>query len=186
MCQKYILAYTLCLLLVPASSLLAEQSLAPDLDKISKSVENYFRQSRPDWEHKTVPPATPPGSQPSPNVVIHFWSSDKCLTAEVITDGVSSGERPVPCRVKLAIDQSPSAAAASARLADFAVEEQSASPVSVGEQGYVWHGSDVVFVKGKFTFWVGVNLDRRAAGLTKNREFTEELAKEIADAVPAT
>ena len=175
----------LCLLLASAASPLVGQSLAPDLEKVSKGVENSFRQKRPEWRHETVPPATPPGSQPSPDVVIHFWSSEKCLTAEVIIDGVSSGTQPVSCRVKLAIDQSPSASAARARLSDFALHERSASPVAVGDKGYFWRGTELVFVKGKFTFWLGGGLDLRVGDFTNNREFMEKLAKEIADAVPA-
>jgi len=186
MCQKYIPTYILCLLLASASSPLAGQSLASDLDKVSKSVENYLRQMRPEWNHETVPPATPPGSQPSPDVVIHFWSSEKCLTAEVIIDGVSSGKHPVSCRVKLAIDQSSSASAARTRLSNFVLDERSASPISVGDKGYIWRGSEVVFIKGKFTFWLGGGLNLRVGDFTNNREFMEKLAKEIADAVPAT
>ena len=186
---KYILACVL--LLLPASaSPLAGQSpshdLNPELSGVGKGIENYLRQKRPEWRHETVPPATPPGSRPSPDVVIHFWSSEKCLTAEVIIDGVSAGKHPVPCRIKLAIDRSESAAAARARLGDFVLSEPSASPVTVGDKGYVWRGSEVVFVKGKFTFWLGGNLELRVGGFTNIREFIEKLAKEIADAVPAT
>lgn len=184
--QKYIPAYLLCLLLASEASTLAGQSLARDLDKVSKSVENSFRQKRPEWKHETVPPATPPGSQPSPDVVIHFWSSEKCLTAEVIIDGVSSGKHPVSCRIKLAIDQSESAAAARTRLNNFVLDESSASSISLGDKGYVWRGSEVVFVKGKFTFWLGGDVRLRVGDFTNSREFMKKLAKEIADAVPAS
>ncbi|HEV7906415.1 MAG TPA: hypothetical protein VGO96_21435 [Pyrinomonadaceae bacterium] len=186
MSQKYIQAYLLCLLLASAASPLAGQALAPDLDRVSKSVENSFRQKRPEWKHETVPPATPPGSQPSPDVVIHFWSSEKCLTAEVVIDGVSAGKHPVSCRVKLAIDQSASALAARTRLDEFVLNERSASPLSVGDKGYIWRGSEVVFVKGKFTFWLVGDLQLRVGDFTNNREFMEKLAREIAEAVPAT
>lgn len=176
----------MCFLLASAASPLAGQSPATDLDKVSRSVENSFRQKRPEWKHKTVLPATPPGSQPSPDVVIHFWSSEKCLTAEVVIDGVSAGKHPVSCRIKLAIDQSESAAAARTRLNDFVLNEGSASSMSVGDKGYVWRGSEVVFVRGKFTFWLGGEVQLRVGDFTNNREFMEKLAKEIADAVPAT
>jgi len=185
MYQKFIPAYLLCLLLASAASPLAGQSLSPDLDKVSKSVVESLRQKRPEWKHETVPAAMPPGSQPSPDVVIHFWSSEKCLTAEVIIDGVSSGKHPVSCRVKLAIDQSASASAARTRLSDFVLHERSASSITVGDKGYIWRGSEVVFVKGKFTFWLGGGLDLRVGDFTNNREFMEKLAKEIAEAVPA-
>ena len=183
--QKHI-PYLLCLLLVCASSPLAGQSLEPELDKVGKSVEGYFRQKRPGWEHSTAPPATPPGSQPSPNVAIHFWSSEQCLTAEVIIDGVSSGKQAVPCRIKLAIYYSPSASEARTGLSNFIFREQSARAVPVGDKGYVWGGSNLVFVKSKFTFWLGGGLDMRVGDFTYNGEFMERLAKEIADAVPAT
>ncbi|HEV2802564.1 MAG TPA: hypothetical protein VGW12_18980 [Pyrinomonadaceae bacterium] len=187
MFQKHIFACALSLLLTTtASSRFNGQSLAPDLAKVSKNVEGYFNQKKPGWKHEIVPPATPPGSQPSPNVVIHFWSSEKCLVAEVIIDGVRSGEQPVPCRVKLAIDQSPSASAARERLGNFVLDEKSASPITVGDKGYVWRGSEVVFIKGKFTFWLGGNLELRVGGFTNNREFMERLAREIAEAAQAT
>ena len=186
MSPKHVPAFMLCLFLVGAASTLAGQSTAPELEKVSKSVEDSFRRKRPEWKHETVPPATPPGSQPSPDVVIHFWSSEKCLTAEVIIDGVTSGKHPVSCRIKLAIDQSASAAAARARLDDFVLHEQSASPISLGDKGYRWRGTDVVFIKGKFTFWLGGGVNLRVGDFTNNREFMEKLAKEIADALPAT
>lgn len=186
MYQKYISACVLSFVFASASAPLAGQSLAPDLDKVSKSVEHNFRQKRSEWKHETVPPAMPPGSQPSPDVVIHFWSSEKCLTAEVIIDEVSLGKHPVSCRVKLAIDQSPSAAAARERLSNFVLNERSASAIPVGDKGYLWRGSDVVFIKGKFTFWLGGGLNLRVGDFTNSREFMEKLAKEIADAVPAT
>jgi hypothetical protein len=185
MSQKFIPVYVLCLLLASTASPLAGQSLSPDLDKISKSVENSFRQKRSEWKHETVPPAMPPGSQPSADVVIHFWSSEKCLTAEVVIDGVSAGKHPVPCRVKLAIDQSASPSAARTRLDDFVLHERSASSISVGDKGYVWRGAEVVFIKGKFTFWLGGDLQLRVGDFTNNRELMEKLAQEIAEAVPA-
>jgi hypothetical protein len=175
-----------CVVLASLSSSLAGQSLSADLDKVSKGVENHLRQKRPEWKHQTVPPATPPGSQPSPDVVIHFWSSEKCLTAEVVIDGVSSGKHPVSCHIKLAIDQSPSASAAYTRLSNFVLTERSASPISVGDKGYIWRGSDVVFIKGKFTFWLSGDVSLRVGDFTNDREFLEKLAKEIADDVPAT
>ena len=186
MFRRHIPAYVLSLLLTTtASPWLGGQSLAPDLAKVSESVEGYFSQKRPGWKHETVPPATPPGSQPSPDVVIHFWSSEKCLMAEVIIDGVRSGEQPVPCRVKLAIDRSPSASAARERLGNFVLNEQSASPIPIGDKGYIWRGSEVVFIKGKFTFWLGGSLELRVGGFTNSREFIEKLAREIAKATPA-
>ncbi|MBA3711278.1 MAG: hypothetical protein H0W76_02380 [Pyrinomonadaceae bacterium] len=183
---NYIQACMLCLFLAGAACPIAGQSVDPDLARVSQNVENYFRQQRPGWKHESVPPVTPPGSQPSPYVVIHFWSSEKCLIAEVTIDDVSSGKQPVSCRVKLAIDQSPSAAEARTRLGNFVLEQRGARPVSVGDKGYAWGGSEVVFVKGKFTFWLGGGLDLRVGDFTNNGEFMGKLAKEIADAVPST
>jgi hypothetical protein len=92
----------------------------------------------------------------------------------------------VPCRVKLAIYYSPSASEARTGLSSFVLGERSASAIQVGDKGYVWGGSNLVFVKGKFTFWLGGGLDMRVGDFTYNGEFMERLAKEIADAVPAT
>jgi hypothetical protein len=71
------------------------------------------------------------------------------------------------------------------RLSNFVLNERSASPVQVGDKGYVWRGSEVVFIKGKFTFWLGGILELRVGDFTNSREFMEKLAKEIADAAPA-
>lgn len=183
MWERYIPACALCLLVASSYSAVNGQSLRPDLEKVSRTIESYIHRTRPGWNHETVPPATPPGQQPSPVVVIHFWTSEKCLTAEVIIDGASSGKQPVSCHIKLAIDQSSSASAARTRLSDFVQQEPSASPVQVGDKGYVWRGSDVVFIKDKFTFWLSGVLDLRVGDFTKNREFLEKLAKELADNV---
>ena len=185
MVQKYLQICVAWLLLVSICSPIAGQSLSPDLDKVSKSVEDYFRQRRPEWKHKTIPPG-PVGTPPSPSVVVHLWSSEKCLTAEVIIDGASSGKHPVSCHIKLAIDRSESELAARTRLSNFVMNERSANPITVGDKGYIWGGTELVFVKGKFTFWLGGGLDLRVGDFTNNREFINKLAKEIADALPAT
>jgi len=165
-------------------SSLAGQSPSPELDTVSKAVENYFQKKGTEWKLKTVPAASPPGTQPGPYIVIQFWSSEKCLTAEVIIDGVNAGKHPVSCQLKLAIDQSTSDLAADTRLREFVRGEPSASPVSAGDKGYLWRGIDVVFLKGKFTFWLSGSVGLRVGDFTINREFMEKLAKEIADAVP--
>lgn len=92
----------------------------------------------------------------------------------------------MPCRVKLAIYQGPSASEARTGLSNFVLGERSASAISVGDKGYVWGGSNLVFIKGKFTFWLSGGLDVRVGDFSYNAEFMEKLAKEIADAVPAT
>jgi hypothetical protein len=158
------------------------QSLSPELDTVTKSIENYFRQKRPDWKHESVPPG-PLGTPFSPTIVVYFWWSDKCLTAEVLIDGKSSGRQAVPCRFKLAITQSQSGSDTLAHLIQFVRDEPSASPVAVGDKGYFWRGTDLVFIKGKFTFWLNGSLQLRVGDFTNNKEFIEKLAKEIADSV---
>jgi hypothetical protein len=186
MYRKLLTIHLSALLLSVTSSNAAGQSLRPDLEKVSRAVETYFEKNRLDWRHETALPPTPPGGQPSPDVAIHFWSSEKCVTAELVIDGVNVGKHPVSCRIKLAIDQSPSASDARARLTNFVRDERSASPISAGDKGYIWRGGDVVFVKGKFTFWLSGGLDLRVGDFTSNPDFMVKLAKEIADAAPAT
>lgn len=175
---------TLLLLSITIFGNAQQQTLWPDLEKVSKAVEAYMQKNKPDWRHETALPPTPQGSPPSPAVAIHFWSSEKCATAELLIDGVNVGKHPVSCRIKVAIDQSTSASAARERLANFVREEPSASPVAVGEKGYIWRGGDVVFVKGKFTFWCSGGLDLRVGDFTNNSEFVLKLAKEIATGAP--
>ena len=176
---------TICLLAIAACVNLAGQSLRPDLEKVSSAVVAYVQKHKPDWHHKTALPPTPSGSQPSPDVAIHFWSSERCAVAELIIDGVNTGKHPVSCRIKLAIDQSESPFAARERLANFAREERGATAISVGEKAYVWNRGDIVFIKGKFTFWLGGGLDLRVGDFTNNAAFIATLAKQIADAAPA-
>lgn len=176
---------TICLLAVAACVDLAAQSLRPDLEKVSKAVESHIQKHKPNWLHETALPPTPPGSQPSPDVAIHFWSSEKCVVAELILDGVNTGKHPVSCRIKLAIDQSTSPFAARKRLADFVRDERSARVISIGDKAYVWSHGDIVFIKGKFTFWLSGGLDLRVGDFTNNPAFIEKWAHEIADAVPA-
>lgn len=183
MIQKYLRHCIAGLLLMIGSLPVAAQSLSPDLTKVNKSLEDHFRQKRPEWKHETVPPG-PLGTPPSPQVVVHFWSSEKCLTAEVIIDGENSGAHPVSCRIKIVIYEAESESVARVRLSDFVMSENSANPIAVGDKGYVWRGSELVFVKGKFTFWIGGSLSLRVGDYTGYREFMNRLAKEVADAVP--
>ena len=162
----------------------AGQSLRPELEKVSKAVEAYLQTHKPGWRHQMATPPTPAGSQPSPDVAIHFWSSEKCVEAEVIIDGVNTGMHPVSCRIKLAIDQSESSAAARERLAKFVRDERSATVIPIGDKAYVWNHGDIVFIKDKFTFWLGGGLDLRVGDFTNNAAFMETLAKQIAEAVP--
>jgi hypothetical protein len=182
--------FILCLVLAGLASPHAGQSVAAtaDLEQVSGRVESYMREKRPGWKHERVSPATPPGGQPSRDVVVHFWSSEKCLTAGLSLDGVSYGTQPVPCTFKLAIDQTPSATEARTRLSDFVLNQRDADPkpCEAGDKCYVWNGSHVVFVKGRFTFWLSGGVDLRVGDFTVNRMFAEKLAKDIAGAVAAT
>jgi hypothetical protein len=175
----------LLLLLASVASTPAGQSNVTDLDKLSERVESYVRQKRPGWKHETALPPIPPGGQPSGEVSIHFWSSENCLTAELKVGGVSYDAQPVPCSVKLAIDRSPSATEARTRLSTFVYDQRGAkpTPLVIGDKGYVWNGSHVVFVKGKYTFWISGVVDLRVGDFTINREFTETWAKDIAEAI---
>jgi hypothetical protein len=62
---------------------------------------------------------------------------------------------------------------------------ESLIPLPVGDKGYVWNGSNVVFIKGRFTFWLSGGFDLRAGDFTIDNEFKEKFAKEIAAAVDA-
>lgn len=176
---------TVCLLAIAVGVDLAGQTLRRDLEKVSKAVEAYFQKHKPDWRHETPLPPTPPGSQPSPDVSIHFWSSEKCVVAEVTIDGVNTGKHSVSCHIKLAIDQSASPYAARKRLADFVHDERSATVISIGDKAYAWSRGDIVFIKGKFTFWLSGGLDLRVGDFTNNAAYMEKWAREIAEAVPA-
>jgi hypothetical protein len=165
---------------------LATQAKALTLDQVSAQVEGYIQESR-GWNHETALPPTPPGAQPSRDVSIHFWSSEKCLTASLIIDRKSYGLQPVPCRVKLAIDQSSSAISARDRLGNFVMNEREHKPVPfpVGDKGYIWGGS-IVFIKGRFTFWLSGTVDLNIGDFSIQREFMEKLARDIAAAVTAS
>ncbi|HKO98467.1 MAG TPA: hypothetical protein VJU86_15830 [Pyrinomonadaceae bacterium] len=179
--HKYIRACVQCLLLAITPCWVAGQSLAPDLQVISDRVVSHVREEKPEWKHKTATPPIPPGGQPSTEVAIHFWTAEKCVTAEVVIEGASLGSHPVSCGIKLAIDRSPSASVALRRLTEFAISEPSAITVPVGDDGYAWRGSELVFIKGRFTFWFGVNMNMRVGNYTYNKDFLAKLAKGIAD-----
>ena len=71
MTQRFL---SICLLVMMAATTypIAGQSLSTDLDKVTKNIEGYFRQKRPEWKYETVPPG-PLGTPPSPNVVVFFF-----------------------------------------------------------------------------------------------------------------
>jgi hypothetical protein len=166
---------------------LAAQSSVVSLPQISEQVQGYMQRSR-GWKHETADPPTPPGSRPSADVAIHFWSSEKCLSAELRIDGRKYETQSVPCRFKLAIDQSSSTMTARNRLSEFVLSsrEGNFTPVSVGDKGYVWNGSTIVFIKGRFTFWLSGGADLTLGDFSINREFIEKLAHDIAGSVTAS
>jgi len=165
---------------------LAAQKKSLSLVEVSQQVEDYIQKSRA-WKHETALPPIPPGGQPSPDVSIHFWSSERCLTASLRIEGKSYGDQSIPCRVKLAIDQSDSAISARNRLGNFVMNEREVKPTPfpVGDKGYVWGGS-IVFIKGRFTFWLSGSVDLRIGDFSIQREFMEKLARDIDAAVTAT
>ena len=177
----------LLLLLKGATSIptdLVAQSTSTSLAQVSQQAETYIEKSR-GWKHGTADPPTPPGSTPSTDVVIHFWSSEKCLTAELRVNSKDYGMQPVPCRIKLAIDQSPSPLDARNRLSNFVNDTRDKNPsvINLGDKGYVWGGSHIVFIKGRFTFWLSGTLDLRIGDLLINRDFMEALGQDIAKTV---
>ncbi|MCA1817625.1 MAG: hypothetical protein LC746_14745 [Acidobacteria bacterium] len=176
---------TLCLFYACITDAGAAQSVSPDLAQVSGRVVQHFREKHPGWKHETAQPPTPPGGAPSRDVAIHFWSSENCLTAELRLDGTSYGSKPVPCRFKLAIDQSASSVDARERLVGFVNNQRGDGfePIQVGDKGYVWNGSRVVFVKGSFTFWLDGGADLHVGDFSVNREFIERTAKEVSDAI---
>jgi len=162
----------------------AAQSSSVTLNDISQQVQNYIRKTR-DWKHSLVDPPTPPGSKPSTDVSVNFWSSEHCLTVDLRIDGKDFGTQPVPCRIKLAIDQSPSEIDARDRLSRFLTDVRDTGPtvLPIGDKGYLWNGSHIVFLKGRFTFWLSGTVDLRVGDLMINRDFMEKLARDIASAV---
>lgn len=181
--QKFISRLILFVALTIDPSNLAAQTTVVSLEQVSKQVEDYVQKSR-GWKHETALPPIPPGGQPSPDVSIHFWSAEKCASASLSVDRRSYGELPVPCRIKLAIDQSSSAMAARDRLSQFFrnTYEAKPTPFSLGDKGYVW-GGGIVFIKGRFTFWLSGRVDLNIGDFSIQREFMETLARDIAGAV---
>jgi hypothetical protein len=162
------------------------QSSSVTLNDISEQVRNYIQKTR-NWKHLTADPPTPPGTKPSTDVSINFWSSEHCLTVDLRVDGKDFGSQPVPCRIKLAIDQSPSEFDARNRLSRFVTDSRDTNPTSlpIGDKAYLWNGSHIVFLKGRFTFWLDGTVDLRVGDLLVNRDFIEKLARDIATAVNA-
>ena len=184
--HKCISQLILVIVILSHTCTLAAQSTTVSLNQISEQVQNYMQKSR-GWKHETADPPTPPGMKPSTDVSIHFWSSEKCLTAELRVGGKSYGTQPVPSRIKLAVDQSSSAIAARTRLSEFVMNDRKGKPglFPVGDKGYVWRGSNVVFIKGRFTFWLSGGADLRVGDFSISQEFIQKLAQDIAAAIDA-
>jgi hypothetical protein len=141
---------------------LEPQSTPVSLKQVSDQVQHYMQKSR-GWKHETLDPPTPPGVKPSSDVSIHFWSSEKCLTAELRVEGKSYGMHPVPCRLKLVVYDSPSPIEARTRLSSWVMNDREGdpTPLPVGDKAYAWKGSNIVFLKGRFTFWLTGGIDFR-------------------------
>jgi hypothetical protein len=58
-----------------------------------------------------------------------------------------------------------------------------ATPVTVGDNGYILQSTQLVFVKGKFTFSLSGSVKLTVGDVPITKEFIEKLAKEIADSV---
>ena len=181
--QKFILQLIVLVVFAISPCNLTAQTKVVSLEQVSEQVKQYVQESR-GWKHETALPPIPPGGQPSPDVSIHFWSSEKCASASLSVERRSYGELPVPCRIKLAIDQTSSAMAARDRLSQFVrnTYEAKPTPFSVGDKGYVW-GGGIVFIKGRFTFWLTGTVDLNIGDFSIQREFMETLARDIAGAV---
>ena len=162
------------------------QSSSVTLNDIAKQVRDYIQKTR-DWKHSLADPPTPPGSKPSTDVSINFWSSERCLNVEIRVDGKDLGTQPVPCRIKLAIDQSPSEFDARERLSRFLTDTRDTNPTSlpIADKAYLWNGSHIMFLEGRFTFWLSGTVDFRVGDLVINRDFMEKLARDIATAISA-
>lgn len=185
-----------CLLLLGLLFPLQGQTPAgSDLDGIGERLVSFFKKERPDWEHNTVEPGPipAPGTQPNRNVAVHFWRSGKCLKVDAVVEGKVREALPVHCAVKVAISQFPSAEAARVYLNGFAERERprktpwTLRPIALGDEGYGWSMSNVVFRKGRFVYWlsgsVGNSYGRDEFELEK--EATEAFARDVARALPA-
>ena len=185
-----------CLLLFCALLPLHGQTpAAAGLDDVGERLVSFFKKERPDWEHNTVEPGPipAPGSQPNRNVAVHYWRSDKCLKVSAVIDGENREGLPVACSLHAAIYQFPSAEAARAYLNGFAERERprktpwTLRALALGDEGYGWRRSNVVFRKGRFVYWlsssVGNSYGRDQFELEK--EATEAFARDVARALPA-
>lgn len=180
---------------LPTCAQTLAQELDPALAELSEQLVSHLHEQRPEWMHDAVPPATPPGSKPSSTVAIHFWRSSKCLTAE---HDSAAGPRTVPvaCNVKVAIYLFPTPADGRNYLKDIIGRERLSGPrpdaLAVGDEGYVWGGNRVIFIKGRFLFWVDTNVqdnipaDARLSLDAPSLNITKAFAKDVAAAVPSS
>ncbi|HEX8456422.1 MAG TPA: hypothetical protein VF656_03795 [Pyrinomonadaceae bacterium] len=164
---------------------------AGDLERVGERLVRFFKEKRPGWEHSTVEPLAAPGQQPSRNVAIHFWRSDKCLIVDATIDGEQRKALPVYCKVKVAVYLFPTIDAARAHLDEFAQSQRTRKapwtlrPVALGDEGYGWGLSNVVFRKGRYSFWLDTVIGN-SYGLDQfalEREATEAFAADVSRAV---
>ena len=166
---------------------------ASDLDRVGERLVSFFKQWRPGWEHGTVEPVAAPGQQPSRDVAIHFWRSDNCLIVDAVVEGARRPELPVYCTVKVAAYQFPTAEAAREHLKGFVESERQKKtpgalrPLALGDEGYGWKRSNVVFRKGRFSYWLSSSVGNSYGHdeFELQKQATESFAADAARALPA-
>ncbi|HEX8071933.1 MAG TPA: hypothetical protein VF546_18440 [Pyrinomonadaceae bacterium] len=179
---------------LPTCAQTPAQELDPELAGLGEQLVSRLRELRPDWTHDAVPPATPPGDKPSSTVAIHFWRSHKCLTAERDNKGTPE-DVPLACVVKVAVYLFDTREQNHKFLDDFIGRERLRGPkptsIAAGDEGYVWGRGNVIFVKGRFMFWLDIGVQDDVPGARLKSEATgqdvlQEFAKEIAAAAPGS
>ncbi len=120
---------------------------------------------------------------PSRDVAIHFWSAKKCLTIDADINGIKRDNFPLPCNVKVSILQSSSTDKAEAEIREFIREEGLRKwkpiPLNLGEEGYVWSRSNIVFRKGRYKFFLHTTVHNYSYPVD-NSEFEQEITKAFA------
>ena len=188
--QAKTLRIVLCLLLTATFLPVNGQSAERDLERINEKLISYFREKKPEWVHETTTPLAAPGSKPSSTVAIHFWAGKKCLAIEATIDGVERDDLPLPCKVKVSVLQAASPEKAEAEMKEFIGHEQLRKwkpiPLILGDEGYVWARSNVVFRKGRYKFYLSSFVNTYSYQVDSfeiEQEVTVAFAKDVAQAV---
>jgi hypothetical protein len=69
------------------------------------------------------------------------------------------------------IDESASATVADSRLSSFIHKQSGLSPISLGDRGYIFERTQIVFIKGKFMFYVRGGVDLAIGEFSINKDF---------------